>query len=479
MENGIKQPLADRSHRWFGHAALLLVLAGQFLSHTAWFDRDARIPFWDQERYFDMTRTAYERLRMGDVSRVFDLHPSHPPLYSLLGAAYQGSGELTYDHARRMNIWFRIATTLLTFALSRRLGLAQLEAVFAAALSALFPLAYSFGHMYYIENLLTPLVLGGLILLWPPGPKSLKAAAFTGFVLGLGCLCKWTAPIFLVVPALATLWVNRKQVGHIAVATVVFAATLGPWYLTHWQGILSFLNAGVTAGEGNLSAIRGFEAVAYYPAKLLFLGIGPFAGVIALLGLVRFWRRDARQAGLLLLVIVAAVIIFSAILTKKPRHLLPLLPCLAVLVASGTWALRSPPKRYAVLAILIGSLVLANAGNSFGIPKSLPEWRIGGLTVPLLARSSGAGINDARLWPYDAMLDGILLSPPSPSSKEQALVLFNLVPFREGGFRYHIQNRHLPLWCSLIPFAGLVENDRFPLHRTDEETPGLLDLPPL
>lgn len=457
--------------------ALLALLLAQGLLHRAWFDRDGRIPFWDQERYFDMTRAARSRLDEGRFASLLALHESHPPLYPLAAALFTLGRPLRYEDARLFNIPLALLTSVLSYLLALRLLRSRAAGVLAAAFSAFAPLAFAFTHMYYIENLLVPLVLLGWLLWLPPGPGSVARGAVAGAVLGLGCLAKWTYPVFLAVPVAISLPGLLKRRTVALAAALAAAAVALPWYATHSRGILGFLDAGVTSGEGHLSAVRGIEGVAYYPFKMVFTGVGLPVALLAALGLAAVFRESRSRGAALGAILLFAIAVFTAILTKKPRHLLPLVPLVGVLAAAGIFAgFRGTAGRACAAGLALLFLLAATLHTSFAIPERLPEFRTGSAVIPLFTRPSPPGAPDARIWPYDLLLDAFH-SHRRAEHPPEALVLFNLLPFREGGFRHHIYERSLPLWCSLIPFANLDPPEPFPLLRTDRETPGLLDRP--
>ena len=442
-----------------------------------WFKADCRIPFWDQLRYFDMTRSADQALTEGRLGNLLDLHPSHPPLYPLLGAVYGHTlGDTSYAVVRTLNVLLAILLVFASYALLRKLHLSPLWATLGAMFASMAPLGVAFGHMYYLENLLSVLVVLGWTVFLPRPPEHLAGWMLGGLICGLGCLTKWTFPVFMVIPAVVAFPRVMAKPGHAAAALATMALVAGPWYWSHWGGILAFLGSGVSGGEGELGAIRGLQGWIYYPVRLALSGVGLPLVFASCFGALVMLKRERRTALVIFGVFLVCWLVFSSLLTKKPRHLLPTIPLVGALTAYGLQSIRARFIQNTLAILLIAFVAVASYRVSFGWHGSHPEPRIPGVPLPLLTWDTPPGPPDGTSWPYDAVFATIDEQLRSAGS-QQVLVTFNTPAMREEGFRFHGANDPQRPLTSLIPFAHLTPDDRFPLERSDEETPGLLDLP--
>lgn len=464
---------------WLGIFCLV-----QGLFHAAWMALDARLPFWDQYRYFEMSRAAHESLAAGPGGAWLDLHASHPPLYPLLGALWMRLlGQLDFETARSLNLLLATATTLLTYGLARS-WTAPRHAAVVAMLASCLPLHVSFTHLYYLENLITPVVLAGwLALLRSDHLTRLGPTIAFGVLAGAGVLVKWTVPVFLLLPALLVWW-PRRSVRGLGLATLLGFLVAGPWFFTHWEGIRTFLGAGVSGGEGWLSAQTGLKGLAFYPRELLGSGLGIPAAFAAACGLLLALVRPRAEERLTLLVIgiLVPLVLFSLVLTKKPRHLLPILPLLALCI--GLLLERTGPRtRRILVTLLFLHLGLCAVHANFGWPEGRVRVELAGQKLPVLSTSLVPGAPDNREWPFEEILADIEAATGRPGAASEGVVLFNLNAFREVAFRYAAWQSGRDVVVRLVSHAWAADSGvhaEFPLGRhfdpkLNEWTRGLID----
>ncbi|MEE2714151.1 MAG: glycosyltransferase family 39 protein [Planctomycetota bacterium] len=475
----------EKGRRGAGWATIGVALLVALL-HLAWFSWDRRIPFMDQHRYYRMSVQATHCLDgSGDAGPLglLTLEGSHPPLYPILGSLAMlitGDG---YPAARMINVALAALVVLSAFLLGRR-GLSPWSACLAATLAAFAPLLFAFGHVYYIESLLVPLVL--LTWWWTEASDGLarpRSWIGMGLLLGLGCLAKWTYPVFVGVPLLLAVRKTRRWTSLLPTVGVA-AIIAAPWYVTNFSNVVAFFERGVVAGEGHLSAHPGLMGWLYYPKELILVGLGlPFsAAVIA--GWIAVSRQDRARALKLMTWALVPVLVFSVVMTKKPRHLLPVIPILAIVAVHGALAVRNQRLRTVLVGLLVAHVATSALQGSFRLVASDPVVRIGGAGIPLLSEPSPVpGPPEDATWPYEQILRA-LGDAGATDPRHPVLLLFNLTAFREDGFWYtrdelkrggfHLGSMQL----GLIPFSwppGHEARRPFPLHRVADDTPGLLD----
>ena len=455
----------------------LAIATGAF--HEVWCQRDARGPFMDQYRYYAMSAQARDVLdgsADGGAEELLHLHASHPPLYPVVGALAMLVGDGDYPSARRVNVLLAVLLVFVAYGLARSI-LGTWEAWLASALAAWAPLVTSFGHMYYIEALLVVLVLYSLRLIVRDHALDRPGrAALLGLMMGLGCLAKWTYPVFLFAPLLWAAWRGRAW-GGLLTACGVAAVVAGPWYVVNLQGILDFFATGVVGGEGYQSARSGWDGITYYPREIVLVGLGLPLCLAALIGAVILLRRRSRPAVLLALAALVPVVVFTFVMTKKPRHLIPILPALATFGAVAIAAVPRRRLRVAAGAFLLLHVVAASFQASYSVFEAAPGIPVGSRRIPLLSQPSPIpGRPDARHWPYPEILRELVAHDASGASP--VLLLCNLTSFREDGFWFWRDELDFDVEVGLVPFSyppGHPAFAPFPLETAAEDTPGLFD----
>lgn len=460
-------------------ALFALVATGVVIAalHAVWYAADARVPFMDQHRYYQVAEAA-ARCLDGTESPfgLVTLEGSHPPLYPILGGATMAVFGDGYETARMVNVALAPLLLLATWLLARR-SLGAWGAWFAATLTGFAPLMFSFGHVFYIEALLVPLV----VLTWwwvehSNGLERPRSWSILGLLVGLGCLAKWTYPVFVGVP-LAIAAVRSRRWRAFAGAAAVAAVMATPWYVTNLDEILAFFQRGVVAGEGHLSARTGLSGWLYYPKEIVLVGLGIPLSLAAAIGFLTVLRRDADDAVKLLVWAGVPVLVFSMVLTKKPRHVLPILPVLAIAATHAVLAVRGRRNAAIVGALLLAHVVTATVQASFRGPDPSSIVEVAGRRVPLLSEPSPIPGPPQRLqWPYEQTISALIAA--GADEEDPALLLFNLTSFREDGFWYMRDRMGVKLGIGLIPFSWPEDHpawERFPLVKVADDTPGLLD----
>lgn len=117
-----------------------------------------------------------------------------------------------------------LASTVLVFALGRRLGLTRAGSAGAALLFGLSPLAVLYGRWTFLDNIVTPWLLAAFVLALSPR-RSIGAGTGAALCFAMAALSKET--ILVLLPALAwTLWRNSDPRNRAQVLTVAGGAGL-------------------------------------------------------------------------------------------------------------------------------------------------------------------------------------------------------------------------------------------------------------
>ncbi len=230
----------------------------------------------------------------------------------------------------------------------------------------------------------------------------------------------------------------------------------------------------MTSGAGWVGAVTGLDGWLYYPKELAFAGIGLPWFFCALLGMTPIRKLAGANRGLLVLSVVIPLVVFSLVLTKKPRHLLPLVPYLAVIALSGLDRLPTSSRKW-LESLLLLQVSLASLASSWA-PTTSVRLSLGGVLLPLLTRphADDCGVPDRRQWPFVPILD----AAESLNPRARVLVLFTLPGFTDAGLQSLAEERGSSVSFRNIPLHFPADHPGatpFPLAISAEGAMGPMD----
>lgn len=388
-----------------GFVTVLIVAAAVVAvvcAHQSWVKRDRALPFGDENRYFAATDRAIDALRApsfgATVRGLSDVHPTHPPLFPALAAAWTRWFDADRDGLRMLPLAFFVLLALATYRAGSILG-SPTRGAAAVLLLAASPLVFRYTHRFFLEMAATAwtgLALW-MVLAWREHGGWLRALCL-GLFFGAGLLTKWTVSVFVLAPAfvVALQALKRDDASVLQlVAGLVFGGLLAaPWYVTHLEQLRAFIAWNQDHAYWELASLRTIEGWLFYVKRLpLMMGVIPFALFLigGLVALVR-WRRD----GVLVAGVLIPLVTFTLFRTKAydGRHLLPLVPAAMLLAGTVVRCARDYPRWAAWIAIL--------AAVPLGLlPAAGLALESGPLRTPLPGTSvAAAGVYDAPA-PHD------------------------------------------------------------------------------
>lgn len=231
------------------------------------------------------------------------------------------------------------------------------------------------------------------------GLRCTHHTAMAAFFGALGCLTKFTVPVFLLLPGLAVLLcaIRLRQWAGIAVGVAVFAGVAGPWLAGHLDQVLSYVASSAdpsrTISESpaaawasrlswdNLSyTVRVFRDAVGWPGLVLLTLCG---GGLA--------HRGARLAsagalgGMLLLTFAGE---------RQARYLAPALPLLCLLIDAGlTGGMGRTTGRWARRITLGGCVAMLYCAAATSWVHSSP---------PQVRDQTPATLSSWAGWPWPA-----------------------------------------------------------------------------
>lgn len=357
---------------------LAAIWAAGFGIDRLWFWRDLAAPSWDPADYLNGVMNYWQAL---EAPRWFDgqwwqslwlLSSKIPPGIYLLTAGFLRALHLepSSDNATLILGGASALLLLAVYGLGRVLFASASVGLWAAGLCQLLPGLYRYRTEFLLDYPLTAMVTANFCLLaiWQTARRSRwPVALLWGVSFGAALMVKQTTLLFLIAPVGAALAGNlwRRQWLFLAHWVLGFGAALPiflPWYRTNWLLILTSgkratLDAAIAEGD---PALDTPAAWVYYLFVLPFLVSLPLL-VVPAMGWLRAggriwqaWPHKSWLWGFL----VGGYLLSSLNVNKDARYILPLLPALALLLASGLlhWPQRwqGPRVRWGTIALATG-----------------------------------------------------------------------------------------------------------------------------
>ena len=228
--------------------------------------------------------------------------------------------ENTTMAGREFMVVVRIATSLLIFALARRMGMRRWWAVVAVLIFVFSPLAMYYGRLTLLDNIAMAWVLASLVLAWSPR-RAWNASIGSALCFTMAVMTKET--LLLLAPAiLLALWSNyrhshNRQFVWVSFGLVIsMSAALYPLYalikseLTPGEGHVSLLGA----LDWQLSSRKGSGSVfdpnsAAHTLVASWLGLDPWLPICGLVAAVLLIGDKRYRPVILALVIPSAMLL--------------------------------------------------------------------------------------------------------------------------------------------------------------------------
>jgi len=290
---------------------------------------------------------------------------------------------------------------LATFGLGARLA-GRRAGLLAAALLASYPQVVGYSRITWMDLPTAAITVVSLWALLGGGLERPRRAVLLGLCLGLGALCKYSYPVFVLGPLLGVLaasWSERRARGaprrpllvNLGLATATAVIVAAPWYLSVagqvWENFVDNQGSGALPGR----AFWSWQSFTFYLSSLPREQLG-WPATLLLLGALPLARRESLLARRLLLLWLTVPFVFFTFVVlgvEWSRLTLPCLPALALLSALGL--LRLPWRRLSdclALGVGVASVaggVLLTHAPAVGLAHAAPLWdraTVSGLVQP-------------------------------------------------------------------------------------------------
>ncbi|NER78322.1 MAG: phospholipid carrier-dependent glycosyltransferase [Leptolyngbya sp. SIO1D8] len=394
--------MAKQPSSWVQDLGRIVLLWGLAMGIAIlWILLDQDVPAWDQAEHLSHSMNHWWTLTQSDWlspegwRHLWMLSPKYPPVFYWVTALVHSLLGPGSDQAMTANAFFALVLLIATYGLGRHLFSAQVG-MLAAGVCLLMPRLIHTGLDYQLDYAVTAVVMVCLwsLTVWRDATQGFKQWVWIGVFgvsFGLALMTKQAALLFLGVPLL---WVGLAGIlyrrwGRLlqlllgAISTLI---VMLPWLSVNWVfqfSILENTNVRSAQAEGD-PMLNTFAAWLYYwqdlPSAVSWvLLLVPLIGIILwLLGLLPGRRSptslNVTQSGYgwLLIYLLAAYLLWSAIVNKDPRYIAPYLPALAIFLAWGLacWSRLWPGVVWGTL----GVGVLVTLLNLFPLGFAPAHW---------------------------------------------------------------------------------------------------------
>jgi hypothetical protein len=236
----------------------------------------------------------------------------------------------------------------------------------AAFIVSMFPFVFGMSRVFMLEFALMAMIAFSICcLVYTNNFTNTKFSLFFGLSLGLGMLTKWTYFLFIIGPLLYTLFCILKhsqiskfssyriQISNILLSFLIgFLLSLLCYYdldwLGKWVGIITFPPTTV-----NETFWHTFSGSTFYVRSIFPWQISLSFFILLCCIVPIFFNSDIKYKPILLYWLIIPIAILTFIPNKWGRHIMPVLPSIAFILAIGIEGL--PWKKLKVIMI---SLIL-------------------------------------------------------------------------------------------------------------------------
>jgi 4-amino-4-deoxy-L-arabinose transferase-like glycosyltransferase/cytochrome c-type biogenesis protein CcmH/NrfG len=420
-----------KSAPWVGYLVIFgLAIA---LIDLTWLSLDRSIPSWDPADHLIGSLNYWWTVENAQWlsgqwwHNLWTLSSKYPPLLYISSAPLLSLLGRGIDQAVGVNLLFTALLLGTVYGLGATLFRPEVG-FWAAVLCGLFPRFYSVRTEYFMDYPLVALTTLAFLLMtrWRMSKGAivpwLWAIAF-GLSLGLSLLMKQSALFFFVVPSLWVCGVILRQLQwgrlvQLVLGWAIATAMMLPWTMTNWlfqvsAGFNANVKSAIAEGDPPLDTPAAWfhylldlpKAVSLPLLAVSLAGLG--FGLLRSKGdrTVPPYPNALSPVRWLLVFFLGSYLVWSAVLNKDHRYIMPYLPIVAVLLGYGMaqWGARFRLVPWLAIALSFGLMLL----NLFPIGGS---W--GGAIASRLAPDAQRMPYLGEPYPHQAVVDALIQAEP-------------------------------------------------------------------
>lgn len=354
----------------------LFVLFWVYLSvqHT-----DLSLPIYaDEGDHLIRNLRYYEILinpSMGMFEQLLEVSNHYPPLFHLSAAILNIFFGPSREISVKANMIYFLVMMLSIYFIGKKIGSKKTGSL-AAFILSMFPMVFGMSKWFMLEFSLTAMVtLSICFLLYSEGFTKRNYSLLFGLSLGLGMLTKWTFGAFIIGPFVCVLLSkDRKNFCNLIYSITGGLSISLIWYLRHAHYLIGI----IPAGNIRISFLEfpwyTLDGLLFYARSIFFYQISPLFLFFFLISLPLFFKTKIQGKSILLCWVFISYIVLTALDNKWPHYIMPVLPAIAIITASGLLALPVKILRHSIIFTLIiaGSIQFWHIYN-FGYATAYAE----------------------------------------------------------------------------------------------------------
>ncbi|MDD5130156.1 MAG: glycosyltransferase family 39 protein [Candidatus Omnitrophica bacterium] len=333
-----------------------------------------------------------------------------PPLFFLTASASLCFGINKVNMVMSNLLYFTILL-FATYGIGRKLY-SHKAGLLGAFLVSMFPTIFAFSRVLMTDFSLTAMVTLTYYLFLLNNFKSLKFALLTGLIIGLGSLTKQAYFIFFI-PALAYFFLQKENLKSLTtLRNFVFTLILGLAIASTFYIDFSFKDP---LYSFHLLQCQSNPNPYFYLQNILDRQL---LSVFSLLFLISALWAFKQKRYLLIIATLLLLLIFSLSPNKQDRFILPIFPCIAVIISGFILSLPKFRKTI-VTALILFSLLqyfIISYGNRIPAFESYFEHSLPGLQNSSISESGLFFIVDESRY-YDLAQEIIKTVADDPAAK--------------------------------------------------------------
>ena len=235
----------------------------------------------------------------------------------------------------------------------------------SAFILSMFPFVFGMSRVFMLDFALMAMITFSICsLVYTNNFTSTKFSLFFGVSLGLGMLTKWTYPLFIIGPLLYTLFCIFKQLQiskfssfRIQISNILLSFSIGFFLSLLYYYDSEWLGKGITKNSFLPTIVhetnwRTFSGCTFYIRSIFPWQVSLPFSILFLFILPIFLKSHIKYKPTLFYWLITPITILTFIPNKWGRHIMPVLPSIALILAIGIEKLSWKKLKVAVISLI-------------------------------------------------------------------------------------------------------------------------------
>lgn len=351
---------------------------------------------WDSAGHMNLALLYAIKIKEFKLLDIFTLSGYYPPFVHLLGGLFYifipTTGSLLF-----LTLVIYVIGLVYLYKLAFIFLQDREKALLTCTIFSLFPQTFIEARLFQLDLPLTFLVVAAVYYLHQSHSFTKRKETILFFLFAaFAQLTKWYGFMFFIVPfAYEFMWknktdnyINSKKLINIGKGALVAFVLTASWYVINFKSILNFFGNVSSLGElSDPTNPLSMESLLEYFNLSLAFQISYFVFLIVFIGAIYLLiKRDGRIKYYLLSMILPWTV-FTFIVNKDVRYIMPILPYYALLLSTFLATLEFKKREWAmtIAVILLGFQLFTYGFISFNQYEELPKklrWFGGMYTSP-------------------------------------------------------------------------------------------------